>query len=455
MSLKSFVLVGVAFAVSLLAPPVALADQNPSFDPSGYWTGAIIKNGSVLPVELEIEKSDDTYIARTEFPDWFFYTPSSSETVRITPDGLIIEDLLAGDATLELEPRFEQLIGTVGDDGRQIHLKRSPPPPMPLISSTETSFTSADGTRIAATLTLPEFGEQVAGMVMVRGRGCASRLNGRARFLATYGIAVLTYDKRGAGASEGDCATFTFEQLTDDAIAALEHLAAQPKVDATRVGLFGESAGAWTIQAAAERQRERASGVQPAFLITWIGPSTSIIQQQISSAATYGEAVGLSKDQQDILADVSRIIVDASLSDHEAFAKLDPIRRAAEAEGWLDQGFGGDDIPRRLEDMPRLWLRRFSYDPTPFLKNLGDLPYLAVFGEKDPIVPFAENVEAFESTGSDVRVVVLKESGHGYDFDERAITLPSGREFWLFEGPDTGFTTATLTFLKERGFLTR
>ncbi|MEM9401725.1 MAG: alpha/beta hydrolase [Pseudomonadota bacterium] len=455
MDLKSLVLGLAAFTLSLFVTPIALADQDLSFDPSGYWTGAIIKDGSVLPIELEIEKSDDAFIARTEFPDWFFYTPSSFETVRITSEGLIIEDLLSGDAILELEPKFEQLIGTVGDDGRQIHLKRSPLPPAPLISSTETSFISADGTRIAATLTLPDFGNEVAGMVMVRGRGCASRLNGRARFLANYGIAVLTYDKRGAGASEGECATFSFEQLTDDAVAALEHLAAHQKVDVRRVGFFGESAGAWTIQAAAERQRALASGVQAAFLITWIGPSTSIIQQQISSAATYGEAVGLSEAQQDILADVSRIIVDPSLSDDEAFAKLDPIRRAAEAEGWLDQGFGGDDIPRTREDVPKLWLRRFSYDPTPFLQDLGDLPYLAIFGAKDPIVPIAENAEAFEDSGSDVRVVVLKESGHGYDFDERVETLPSGRELWMFEGPDTGFTTATITFLRERGFLTR
>ena len=455
MDLKSLGLGLAALTLSLFSAPDVFADPESEFDPSGYWTGAIIKDDSVLPIELEIEKSEDTFVARTEFPDWFFYAPSSVETVRTTSEGLIIEDLLAGDAVLELEPTFEQLIGTVGDDGRLIHLKRSPSPPAPLISATETSFTSADGTRIAATLTQPEFGKQIAGMLMVRGRGCASRVNGRARFFANYGIAVLTYDKRGSGASEGDCATFTFEQLTDDAIAALEHLAAQPNVDAHRVGFFGESAGAWTIQAAAERQRKQASATQPAFLITWIGPSTSIIQQQISSAATYGEAVGLSKDQQDILADVSRIIVDTSLSDDEAFAKLDPIRRAAEADGWLDQGFGGDDIPRTRQDVPKLWLRRFSYDPTPFLQDLGDLPYLAVFGAKDPIVPVEENVDALAGTGSDVRVVVLKDSGHGYDFDERVMTLASGREFWMFEGPDTGFTTETIAFLRDRGFMSR
>lgn len=442
--------------VTMLLQGFNINAQTPdTFDPTGFWSGAIIKDGSVLPVEIQIDEADEDYQARTVFPDWYFYNPSSFEPVRTTSNGLIIEDLLAGDAFLELEPRFEQLIGTVGDDGRQIHLKRSPTPPRSLVSTTETRFTSQDGTAISASLTLPEFGDQIGGMVMVRGRGCASRLNGRARFFANYGIAVLTFDKRGAGQSEGDCATFTFEQLTDDAIAAFEHLAAHPRVDSQRIGFFGESAGAWTIQAAAERQREQHGAVQPAFLITWIGPSTSIIQQQISSAATYGEAVGLSKDRQEVLAEVSQIIVDTTLTDDEAFAKLDPIRRAAEAEGWLDQGFGGDDIPSKREDIPNLWLRRFSYDPTSFLQSLGDLPYLALFGAKDPIVPVAENVEALAQTGAYVQVVVLQESGHGYDFDERVLTLPSGREFWMFEGPDSGFTTETIQFLRDRGFMTR
>jgi len=120
--------------VTILVQGFEASAQSPdSFDPTGYWTGAIIKGGSVLPVEIQIDEGEDGYQARTVFPDWLFYDPSSFETARTTSDGLIIEDLLAGDAILELEPRFEQLIGTVGDDGRHIHLKRSPSPPRPLV----------------------------------------------------------------------------------------------------------------------------------------------------------------------------------------------------------------------------------------------------------------------------------------------------------------------------------
>lgn len=443
------------FIAALVQSSSVHAQSTEGFDPAGYWTGAIIKDGSVLPVEVEIVLSENAYLATTTFPDWYFSEPSGPATVRQTTDGLIIKNLLAGDAIVELEPKFEQLTGTVGDDGRRIHLKRAPTPPKPLVVSTVTEFTSGDGTRISATLTLPAFGGQVAGMVLVGGRGCASRSNGKAGFFAQYGIAVLTYDQRGAGKSEGDCASHTFDELTDDAIAALDHLAAHPRVDAKRVGFLGESAGAWTIQAATERQRKKPEGTQPAFLVTWIGPATSIIQQQISSAATYGNAVGLSEDQQAVLAEVSRIIVDKSLSDDAAFAKLDAIRRAAEAEGWLEQGFGADDIPRTRADISKLWLRRFAYDPTPFLQVLGDLPYLAVFGAKDPIVPVDENIAALQATGTEVEISVLKESGHGHAYGQRSLELPSGRPFWLFEGIDSGFANETINFLRNRGFVVR
>ncbi|WP_390587735.1 hypothetical protein, partial [Erythrobacter sp. MTPC3] len=100
--------------IMTLVPLSALqAETADEFDPSGFWTGAILKDGSVLPVEIQIDETQDGYQATSRFPDWYFYFPTRSETVRLTPKGLVIENLLAGDAVMELEPRFEQLVGVV------------------------------------------------------------------------------------------------------------------------------------------------------------------------------------------------------------------------------------------------------------------------------------------------------------------------------------------------------
>lgn len=444
----------VAFLLTLF-PTLASASDRQVFDPSGYWTGAIVKNGAVLPIRLDIARDGEGFSAETHFDDWIFYAPSSRDAVELTENGIVVRDLLSGDARLVVEPRYQVLSGTVGEDGRTIYLKRGVPPPRSDVVSTDVTISSGDGTRLAATLSLPRHGAALGGMVMVRGRGCASRVNGRARFLAEYGMAVLTYDKRGAGNSQGDCETFTFDDLVGDAMAAFTHLGAHPRVDDTRVGYFGESAGAWTVQAATERLMAREDAVNPAFIVTWVGPATSILQQQISSAYTFGDSIGLTEERQNVLVEVTRIIADDTLSDDRAYRKLAAIRDRVAAEGWLDTGFGPDDIPRDRADMDGLWLRRFRYDPAPFLQAMGDLPYLSVLGAKDPIVPVEENADALRRANARARVVVLPQAGHGYDHQAQMLTRADRESVWLFEGPDVGFTAETLAFLRELGIASR
>lgn len=445
----------VVLLVWLVGVSPTCAQDGAAFDPTGYWTGAIIKDGSTLPITVEIEPDGSGYTAKTLFTDWIFYRPTARETVEPTDEGMIIRDLLSGDATLIMEPDSQQMTGRIGDDGRTVHLKRGVPPPEPSVETRDVGFVSPDGTRLAGSLSLPRRGEALGAMVMVRGRGCASRVNNRARFFARYGMAVLTYDKRGSGDSEGDCATFTLDDLAEDALAAFDFLAAHPRIDSGRVGFFGESAGAWTVQAATERRMTDTEAALPAFIVTWIGPATSILQQQIGSATTYGESVGLSRAQQDVLVDATRIIADGTLSDDAAYARLARIRESARADGWLDKGFGPDDLPRSREGMDGLWLRRFRYDPSRFLGKMGDLPYLSVLGAKDPIVPVEENADALRMAAPHARVVVLPESGHGYDHVAQSRPRLDGEPLWIFEGPDVGFTAETVRFLREQGIMTR
>ncbi|MEL6506297.1 MAG: alpha/beta fold hydrolase [Pseudomonadota bacterium] len=450
------ILIACFFGMSSKARDRGPQETDP-YDPSGYWSGAVIQRGSVLRVNVAIVKNEGGFAAEVYFPDWIFYAPMDKNAVAVAGDTLVIDDFLGGDAQLTIDAKSSQMFGSVGggNNAQRLHLKRMPSPPISSVYTRPTTFRSADGTKLSGTLTFPTGSKRLGGIVMVRGRGCAARVNGKARFFARYGVGVLTFDKRGAGQSEGDCKTFTFHDLTSDAVAALSHLAAHPQIDRDRVGFLGESAGAWTIQAATERQRLSDVAVKPAFLITWIGPATSILQQQISSAGPYGEAIGLTKAQQKLLVDATMIIANSKLSDDEAFMRLDAIRRAAQAQGWLERGFGEDDIPATRADMERLWLRRFRYDPGPFLSTLGDLPYLAIFGGDDPIVPVAENIAALEGRGPNVDISIVREGGHGYGYEEQSRTLPNGKEVWIFEGSQTQYAAETIRFLREIKILAR
>jgi dienelactone hydrolase len=136
-------------------------------------------------------------------------------------------------------------------------------PSRPLyVSCRSIEIVSTDGTVLAGTLSMPRWIRQpFPAMVMVHGSGRLTRedLRGDVRRLVREGIAVLAYDKRGVGASQGvypqnwgNDAESTLRILAVDAAAVLDRLRQEPDVDPARVGFFGASQAGWIIPLAAE-----------------------------------------------------------------------------------------------------------------------------------------------------------------------------------------------------------
>jgi dienelactone hydrolase len=122
-------------------------------------------------------------------------------------------------------------------------------------------FTSADGTSLMGRLSLPESTSPTAAFMMLHGSERGTRDNFTNKLMAHYmlsqGFAMLNYDKRGVGDSEGiyqESASAANLQLhAQDAIAGVEYLAARPEIDAKRIGLIGFSQAGWIIPLAASQ----------------------------------------------------------------------------------------------------------------------------------------------------------------------------------------------------------
>src|SRR5215510_15600494 len=78
-----------------------------------------------------------------------------------------------------------------------------------------------------------------------------------AHYMISRGFAILNYDKRGVGDSEGtyqEAASLSnLQKHAEDAIAGVEYLASRPEINAERIGLIGFSQAGWVIPLAASQ----------------------------------------------------------------------------------------------------------------------------------------------------------------------------------------------------------
>jgi uncharacterized protein len=221
----------------------------------------------------------------------------------------------------------------------------------------------ADGADLAGTITEPEGSGPHPGIVIVHGSEPGQRYyyDFWVGLYTSLGLAVLTYDKRGHGASTGSypgeyASQQALTTYADDASASLAELARWPGVDAKRVGFHGGSQGGWIVPLAISRH-----GLA-AFAMLASGPAVTVDQQGIWSAFSGGGARLPSQSPQEMYAAVR--------ANHT------------------------------------------GYDPAPALASL-DVPVLWLLGRNDRTVPTDVCVENINQLQKPNLRIQLVDSGHG------------------------------------------
>jgi pimeloyl-ACP methyl ester carboxylesterase/protein-tyrosine-phosphatase len=245
----------------------------------------------------------------------------------------------------------------------------------------DVGFANGD-TRLAGTLFLPPVAGRHPALVLLHGSGPQNR-NGTlpfARFLVRHGIAILTFDKRGVGGSQGDWRKASFETLADDALAAVAYLRARPEVDAKRVGLFGVSQGGWIGPLAASRSRD------VALVVSVSGPGVTPAQQTMDMIEGEMRAEGIA----DAEVQEARALTQRAFDYGRTGKGWDEYAAAlarSKDKSWLPYLSLPADPKDAAWEQQRLF---YHYDPAPALAALR-CPVLAVFGGKDLGVPAEKN----------------------------------------------------------------
>lgn len=171
----------------------------------------------------------------------------------------------------------------------------------------EVRFRSS-GVTLAGTLTIPVTPGKHPAVAYVHGSGATPRNDGAVytAYFVSRGFAVLAYDKRGieqsGGTWPGEAATVrSVDAYARDAEAAARFLAAQPEVDAARVGLTGASQAGWIMPLAASRERAIR------FLVHISGPTVTTGEQQTYQDLTTEGAATPTQSPAQILEEVRRV----------------------------------------------------------------------------------------------------------------------------------------------------
>lgn len=389
-------------------------------DLSGSWLGKLkLPNGIQLTVVFNIQSSDGKFSATLDSPDQGVKGIPCGE-VMIVSDSISIDvPAIVGSYKGKINLEAKTISGIWSQSGSSFELDLSyskeivapnrpqePKPPFPYNSEEVKFFNEKDSITLAGTLTYPKEDGKFPAVVLISGSGAQNRdeeiFNHKpflviSDFLTRNGYAVLRFDDRGVGESEGNYSLATTYDFAEDVRAAVKFLASRKEIDKNKIGLIGHSEGAMIASIVASTDGNIA------FVILMAGPGLpgdSILYLQ--TELIY-RAEGESEEKiNEILSELREVysILKSDLDESEIKEKLRDKYQQQFAKMSDEERQRYGDLNTYMEMEIRIatssWFRTFlKFDPRPFLEKVK-CPVLVINGEKDLQVPPKQNLPAIE-----------------------------------------------------------
>jgi alpha/beta superfamily hydrolase len=406
---------------------------------SGSWIGKIEINTIALRIVFNLSViENDSLVVTLDSPD------QGAKDIKIGPVTLDGREI-----SIKAPLLLAEYIGTVKNDtlmegtfkqaGRTTPLNltklkkaftlnrpQEPKPPFPYVSE-DVKFTNEKaGIGLAGTLTMPEGDGPFPAVILITGSGSQNRneeLMGHKPFwviadhLSRNGIAVLRYDDRGVGQSQGSPLNATSGDFATDADAAFLYLRTRKEIDPESIGLAGHSEGGLIAPIVA------ASDPHIAFIISLAGPG--VTGEQILHKQNYDISIISGAEEKQIRKGIS---INKKLF---AILRKEPDNNKAAdritttySKLLTKEKTSPEDIDKAIKQLNASlnpvsynWFRFFiSTDPEVFWKKVK-CPVLALNGDKDLQVAADINLTAIEKAlksggNKAVKTIKLPELNH-------------------------------------------
>lgn len=246
------------------------------------------------------------------------------------------------------------------------------------------------GVSLNGTLYIPRANKPVPAIVVLHSASSPTRDEVLYRhlieMLPPLGIGVFLYDRRGSGQSGGDLSTSDYSVLADDAIAAQQMLAKDPRINRRRIGFWGLSQGGWLALLAATRSSSTA------FAVSISAPLTPPDVQMNFAVANILRIRGFS--EEDVAqAIAARTAIDDFMRGRRDRASTQAILDQAARCPWFEYSYLAPTFSDPTESR---WAKEIRHDPLETIARVKCLA-LILFGTDDPWIPVQNSVERFRA----------------------------------------------------------
>ena len=382
----------------------------------GNWVGTLDAGGTMLSIVFRFIDDNGEYKAYMDSPD--------QGATDIVIDDVILKEK---NITLIISQIGGQYSGEITENGKiigkwkqgeyemdfniermnevpEVNRPQEPKPPYNY-SEKEIFFKNKkDKILLAGTITIPNGNGPFPAVVLVSGSGPQDRneeVFGHkpfliiADFLSSNGIAVLRYDDRGFGESEGDFSTGTTYDFAEDANAAFEYLQNDPAINKNEIGLIGHSEGGIIVPIVASRNQS------VDFIILLAGTGMSLDEvlykqsEDIMREDNYSEErITMETKYQGRIYTIIKNENDIETKRKELVILYNEYKK--ELPDDEKDGLTEDVIDRVVASITTNWfITAINLDPKDYLEKV-ECPVLALNGEKDIQVYYKDNLENIE-----------------------------------------------------------
>jgi len=383
---------------------------------SGSWWGTLSLSSGNWVVIMRFSQKDGHWEGKFLVPQQGVETPLTE--ISFDGEHLTIEVAL-------LKGRYEgRLQDSAFFEGKWIQLGREfrlalqrgeplvvsrpqePKSPYPYREEEVTVWNPKAKIHLSGTLTLPLSGSPFPAVILISGSGPQDRDETIAAhhpflvwadYLTRQGFAVLRFDDRGVGKSEGNFASATSLDFAEDVLTFFQYLCSKTEIDAESIGFLGHSEGGYVATLLASRE------TNIAFLILLASPAIPWDELLKKQAELINRAEGV----PETVISKNRLLQErlfAAVRSEENVTRLEEeIRQifqefisslSNEEKQYLsvDSSF----LDSQVQFLTSLWFRYIlKHDPATFLQEVS-CPVLALYGGKDLQVPALENKSACE-----------------------------------------------------------